>query len=94
MNKDLQIAKQTIQTEIRALNALKASFGRSTQFSKALNLIQKASGKVIVVGTGKSYLIGSKISATLASLGTASIAYDSSQLSHGSMGSIQKGHDV
>ena len=39
MNKDLQIAKQTIQTEIRALNALKASFGRSTQFSKALNQI-------------------------------------------------------
>ena len=94
MNKDLQIAKKTVQTEIQALKKLSASFNRSSQFSKAVNLIQKATGKVVVVGTGKSFIIGNKISSTLSSLGTASVAYDSSSLNHGSMGSIQKGHDV
>ena len=94
MNKDINIAKQTIQTEIRALKKLSASFGRSSQFSKAVNLITKATGKVITTGTGKSFNICTKISSTLNSLGTPSAAYDSSSLNHGSMGAIQKGHDV
>ena len=41
MNKDLQIAKKTIQTEIEALKKLSVSFSRSSQFSKAVNLISK-----------------------------------------------------
>ena len=50
MNKDLQIAKKTIQTEILALKNLQASLGKSSQFSKAVNLIAKTRGKVLVVG--------------------------------------------
>ena len=61
MNKDLQIAKNTIQTEINGLKKLYASFNRSNQFSKAVNLISKAKGKVVVIGTGKSFIIGNKI---------------------------------
>ena len=94
MNKDLQIAKQTIQTEINGLKKLLKSIGYSSQFSKAVNLISKASGKIIVIGSGKSFIIGNKISSSLSSLGTPSVAFDSSSLNHGSMGSIQKGHDV
>ena len=37
MNKDLQIAKKTVQTEIQALKKLSASFGASSHFSKAVN---------------------------------------------------------
>ena len=59
-----------------------------------MNLISKAKGKVIVIGTGKSFIIGNKISSTLSSLGTPSVAFDSSSLNHGSIGSIQKGSDV
>ena len=65
MNKDIKIAKKTIQTEIQALKKLSASLNRSSQFSKAVNLISKTRGKVLVVGVGKSYIVGIKVSATL-----------------------------
>ena len=64
MNKDLQIAKKTVQTEIQALKKLGTSFGRSSQFSKAVSLITKIKGKCLVIGVGKSYLVGLKTSAT------------------------------
>ena len=94
MNRDISIAKQTIKTEIKGLKKLLESFNNSSKFSKAVNLISKIKGKVIVIGTGKSFIIGNKISSSLSSLGTPSVAFDSSSLNHGSMGSIQKGNDV
>ena len=94
MNKDIQIAKKTVQTEIQALKKLLASFGRSLQFSKAVNLLSKMKGKCLVVGVGKSYLVGLKVSATLSSLGIPSIAFSASDLQHGSLGAIQKNQDV
>ena len=94
MNRDIQIAKQTIQTEIAALKKLSTSFNQSAEFSKAVNLITKMKGKCLVVGVGKSYLVGLKISATLSSLGTPSIAFSANDLQHGGLGAIQKNHDV
>jgi len=94
MNKDLQIAKKTIQTEIQALKKLSASFNHKSQFSKAVNLISKIKGKCLVVGVGKSYLVGLKIAATLSSLGTPSIAFSANDLQHGGLGAIQKNHDA
>ena len=94
MNKDLQIAKKTVQTEIQALKKLSASFDRSSQFSKAVNLISKIKGKCLVVGVGKSYLVGLKVSATLSSLGTPSVAFSANDLQHGGLGAIQKNHDA
>ena len=80
MNKDLQIAKKTIQTEILALKKLSASFNHASQFSKAVSLLSKIKGKCLVVGVGKSYLVGLKISATLSSLGTPSVAFSANDL--------------
>ena len=94
MNKDLKIAKQTINSEIQALKKLSASFNHSSQFSKAVNLISKIRGKCLVVGVGKSYLVGLKISATLSSLGTPSVAFSANDLQHGGLGAIQKNYDV
>jgi len=94
MNKDIQIAKQTIQTEIKALKKLSTSFNQSSEFSKTVNLITKMKGKCLVVGVGKSYLVGLKISATLSSLGTPSVAFSANDLQHGGLGAIQKNHDV
>ena len=94
MNKDLQIAKKTIQTEISALKKLSSSFGRSSQFSKAVNLIYKTRGKVLVVGVGKSYIVSIKVSSTLSSLGTPSVAFNATDLQHGGLGAIQKNHDI
>ena len=94
MNKDLQIAKKTVQTEIIALKKLSSSFERSSQFSKAVNLVYKTQGKVLVVGVGKSYIVGIKVSATLSSLGTPSVAFNATDLQHGGLGAIQKNHDT
>ena len=94
MNKDLKIAKKTIQTEIQALKKLSASFNRTSQFSRAINLISKTRGKILVVGVGKSYIVGIKVSATLSSLGTPSVAFNATDLQHGGLGAVQKNHDV
>ena len=94
MNKDIQIAKKTIQTEIQALKKLSKSFNQSSQFSKAVNALSKIKGKCLVVGVGKSYIVGLKIAATLSSLGTPSVAFSANDLQHGGLGAIQKNHDV
>jgi len=94
MNKDLQIAKKTVQTEIQALKKLSSSFNSSSYFSKAVNLLSKMKGKCLVVGVGKSYLVSLKVSATLSSLGTPSVAFSANDLQHGGLGAIQKNNDV
>jgi arabinose-5-phosphate isomerase len=94
MNKDLQIAKKTVQIEIQALKKLSSSFNRSSHFSKAINLLSKMKGKCLVVGVGKSYIVSLKVSATLSSLGTPSVAFSANDLQHGGLGAIQKNNDV
>ena len=94
MNKDLQIAKKTVQTEIFALKKLSSSFNSSSQFSKVVNLLSKMKGKCLTVGVGKSYLVSLKISATLSSLGIPSVAFSANDLQHGGLGAIQKNHDI
>ena len=94
MNKDLQIAKKTVETEIQALKKLSNSFGNLSQFSKAVNLILKMKGKCIVCGVGKSNLVGQIISSSIASLGTPSISFSANDLEHGSLGAIQKNYDI
>jgi len=94
MNKDLQIAKKTVQIEIQALKKLSSSFNRSSHFSKAVNLLSKMKGKCLVVGVGKSYIVSLKVSATLSSLGTPSVAFAANDLQHGGLGAIQKNNDV
>ncbi len=95
MNIDLKIAKKTVQTEIQALKKLLLSFSRSsTSFSKAVNLLSKMRGKCLVIGVGKSYIVSLKVSATLSSLGTPSVAFSANDLQHGGLGAIQKNNDV
>jgi len=94
MSKDLQIAKKTVQTEIKALKKLFSSFNKSSNFSKAVNLLSKIKGKCLVVGVGKSYIVSLKVSATLSSLGTPSVAFSANDLQHGGLGAIQKNNDA
>ena len=94
MNKDLQIAIKTVQIEIQALKKLSSSFNYSSHFSKAVNLLSKMKGKCLVVGVGKSYIVSLKVSATLSSLGTPSVAFSANDLQHGGLGAIQKNNDV
>ena len=94
MNKDIQIAKNTVKTEIQALRKLLVNFNKSSNFSKAVTLLSKIKGKCLVIGVGKSYIVSLKVSATLSSLGTPSVAFSANDLQHGGLGAIQKNNDV
>tara|TARA_Y100000590_G_scaffold368583_1_gene429329 strand:+ start:243 stop:1217 length:975 start_codon:yes stop_codon:yes gene_type:complete len=94
MNKDIKIAKKTILTEIQALKKLYSSINYRSNFSKAVNLLNKMKGKCLVVGVGKSYIVSLKVSATLSSLGTPSVAFSANDLQHGGLGVIHKTNDV
>ena len=57
-------------------------------------MLSKIKGKCLVIGVGKSYLVSLKVSATLSSLGTPSVAFSANDLQHGGLGVIQKNNDV
>jgi len=82
------IAKNVIKTEVASLKKLNSCFGKS--FSKALELIAKCSGKIILAGIGKSGLISRKISSTLSSTGTPSFFLQPAEALHGDLGQITK----
>ena len=81
-----KIAKNVIAVEIAALKKLNKSFDNS--FSKAIDLIAKCQGKIILAGIGKSGLISRKISATLSSVGTPSFYLNPGEAAHGDLGQI------
>ena len=83
-----KIAYQVIDLEIQALKKLRKSINNS--FDQAVNAIVKCRSKVILCGVGKSYLIASKIAATLSSVGCPSFSLSANDCSHGNLGSISK----
>ena len=87
-NKFVNIAKNVIDLEIKALQKLKKNLNNS--FKDAVKEITKCQSKVILCGVGKSGIIASKIAATLASVGTPSFYLSASEASHGDLGMISK----
>ena len=83
-----KIANKVIELEIEALQKLKKSINNS--FDRAVNAIVKCQSKIILCGVGKSYLIASKIAATLSSVGCPSFSISANDCSHGNLGSISK----
>ena len=91
-NKDIEIARQTIDREIDALRVMEDELNEN--LTKALDVMQKTKGRVVVTGMGKSGHIGRKISATLASTGTTSFFLHPSEASHGDLGMIAPNDSV
>ena len=84
----IESAQRTIRLEVEAVQELLARI--DTNFIKACELILNCTGRVVVVGMGKSGHIGNKIAATLASTGTTSFFVHPAEASHGDMGMITK----
>jgi arabinose-5-phosphate isomerase len=63
---DRESALRTINAEIDAINNLKDSVALEN-LTLALDLMQNATGRIIITGMGKSGHIGNKIAASLAS---------------------------
>ncbi|MGL5757533.1 arabinose-5-phosphate isomerase KdsD [Plesiomonas sp.] len=59
-------------------------------FAQACKLIYECSGKVVVMGMGKSGHIGRKIAATFASTGTPAFFVHPGEASHGDLGMLSK----
>ncbi len=85
-------AQRTLATELAGLEAVRQAFaGRLGQsFAEAVDLIRRASGRIIVSGMGKSGHVGVKIAATLASTGTPAFFIHPAEASHGDLGMVTR----
>ncbi|AGI22961.1 hypothetical protein H681_05405 [Pseudomonas sp. ATCC 13867] len=81
-------AQRTISLERDAVDSLLARIGAN--FTQACKLLLACTGRVVVVGMGKSGHVGNKIAATLASTGTPAFFVHPAEASHGDMGMITR----
>ena len=84
----LAAARRVLEIEARALDALAA--GLDDSFTRAVDLLAKSEGRVIVSGMGKSGHVARKIAATFASTGTPAQFVHPSEASHGDLGMVTK----
>jgi len=84
----IQKGKEVIRIEAEAVANLENSIDE--EFSKAVNVIYKTTGRVVLSGMGKSGLIARKIVATLNSTGTAAIFLHPTDALHGDLGMVRK----
>lgn len=79
-------ARRVFDIEIEALQKMRESLDET--FVQILDEIVACQGKVIVTGMGKPGHVGTKIAATLASLGTSSFFLHPAEAMHGDLGMV------
>ena len=84
----ISCAKQVIRIESEAIQALADRIG--AEFERAVELIARSTGRVIVTGMGKSGIVAEKIAATLRSTGTAAFFLHPAEGVHGDLGMVLK----
>ncbi|MCV2360792.1 KpsF/GutQ family sugar-phosphate isomerase [Paucibacter sp. TC2R-5] len=87
----VDIARKALLIESRALQDLAPRLGDA--FAMAVQAMLSCSGRVAVMGMGKSGHVGRKIVATLASTGTPALFVHPAEASHGDLGMVAP-HDV
>ena len=85
-------AKRVLKIEAEAVAALVNRIDE--RFEKAVEMLLKCKGRVVVTGMGKSGLIGKKIAATLASTGTPALFLHPAESIHGDLGMVTRGDTV
>jgi arabinose-5-phosphate isomerase len=83
----IRLARETLEIEALAVQGLSLRVGDA--FAKAVERILQVQGRVVVMGMGKSGHIGRKMTATLASTGTAAMFVHPAEASHGDLGMIK-----
>jgi arabinose-5-phosphate isomerase len=83
----IRLARETLDIEAAAVLGLKQHLGDA--FARAVEMMLGVSGRVVVMGMGKSGHIGRKIAATLASTGTPAMFVHPAEASHGDLGMIK-----
>ncbi|WP_181707992.1 KpsF/GutQ family sugar-phosphate isomerase [Chthonobacter rhizosphaerae] len=86
-------ALRTLDIATKAIDAVRSEIGDGKlgeRLAAAARLIRDASGRLIVVGVGKSGHIGRKLAATFASTGTPAYFVHAGEASHGDLGMIDR----
>lgn len=84
----IKTAKEVLEIEAKALQDTASKIDDS--FDKAVEAIYALKGKLVVMGVGKSGLVGAKIAATMASTGTPAFFIHPTEAMHGDLGMIGK----
>jgi arabinose-5-phosphate isomerase len=83
----LALGRETLNIEAQAVHQLVDRVGPA--FAQAVHAMLKVSGRVVVMGMGKSGHVGRKTAATLASTGTPALFVHPGEASHGDLGMVQ-----
>ena len=84
----VELAKRVLKIEAEAIQRLVDRIDE--HFERAVELIYRCKGKVVVMGVGKSGIIARKISATLASTGTPAFFIHPVEGMHGDLGMLSR----
>lgn len=82
----VELGRRVLRLEAGSIAAVADRLG--SDFARAVELLERASGRVIVSGVGKSGLIARKIAATLTSTGTAASYLHPIDSLHGDLGMV------
>ncbi|OGB98768.1 D-arabinose 5-phosphate isomerase [candidate division KSB1 bacterium RBG_16_48_16] len=84
----LKTAQRVLEIESKAVAGLIDRLG--AEFEKAVDIILRSKGRVIVTGVGKSGIIAKKIASTLSSTGTSAFFMHPADGAHGDLGMVLK----
>lgn len=84
----IEVGKQVLLTEREGLEQLDQYINHD--FSRACEMMFNCTGKIIVMGMGKSGHVGRKMAATFASTGTPAFFVHPGEASHGDLGMVSK----
>jgi len=85
----VQRASRVLSIEAEGIAGLREKIDEN--FCRAVDILLRAPGKVVLTGVGKSGLIGRKIAATFASTGTPAFFLHPAEGMHGDIGMVRKG---
>ena len=86
MTSTIQRAKEIFEQEISELTQVAAHIDE--HFASVVDLLYTCKGKVVVMGIGKTGLIGRKIASSFASTGTPAIFVNAAEAVHGDLGMV------
>jgi arabinose-5-phosphate isomerase len=91
-----EVGENVVRIEAQALQRLadRIAGPMAENFKRALELIYRCRGRVVVTGMGKSGIIARKVAATLNSTGTPSLFMHPVEAIHGDLGMVVKGDIV
>jgi len=81
-------SKEIFKLEIAELQKLADKIG--PEMNEVVELIYASKGKLVIMGVGKTGIIGHKIASSLASTGTPSIFVNAAEAMHGDLGMVSK----